>query len=346
MNDEDKTPRPEPEPEEPGTAETEEMRDRTREVGPSPPPAVEPGRRRFLRSKDDRVLAGVAGGLGGYFNIDPIIIRIAFAVSVLFGGLGVIAYLAVAIFVPADDGAGNPVPSSRSRDVFRVVAAVALIALAFGGFGLLTALAFVATGLGFGLPVAIIVVIIGIALAALSFRGGARWLIVPALALAIGVGAAAASDVDLGGGVGSRDFRRASASSIPADGYELGVGRLAVDLRDIDWSPKRVVDLRVRVGAGQAIVAVPSDVCVVADAHAGAGDLVIAGEQADGAGVDLRTAEGARATPRLELDADVDLGQFVVLNNDDAAITRDSWDHEYHGDRPVARAANDRARGR
>ena len=91
------------------------------------------------------------------------------------------------------------------------------------------------------------------------------------LALTMGVAVAAAADLDLKGGIGERDYRPESVSAIPADGYELGIGRLAVDLRGIDWSPKQVIDLDVRVGAGQAVVAVPSDVCVVADAHVGAG---------------------------------------------------------------------------
>ena len=55
------------------------------------------------------MIAGVAGGLGRYFNIDPVIVRIAFAISVLIGGLGVLAYVALALFVPT-------APSARRRD--------------------------------------------------------------------------------------------------------------------------------------------------------------------------------------------------------------------------------------
>jgi len=303
--------------------------------------------RRFLRSRDDRVIAGVAGGLGRYFDIDPVIIRIAFAVSVLFGGLGAIAYVAIAIFVPADDGEGQPVPSGVGRGALQVLGVIALAFVAFLAFGVLAAAGAVATGLGFGLPVAIVVVLLGIALAVLSFRGGAKWLIVPALALTLGVGVAAAADLDLEGGVGSRDYKPVSATSIPADGYRLGVGRLAVDLRGIEWGRNRVLRLPVRIGAGQAVIAVPADVCVVADAHAGGGELRIAGQQADGTGVDLATGAGSRATPRLELDAEVDLGQLVVLNDDDADIgahgrgwDRDDWGW---GDQAGARAANTRA---
>ena len=86
MNDEDKTQRPNGARPgaavEPGTAETEEIRGpATEDVGPSQPPAGAADRRRLLRSNDDRVIAGVAGGLGRYFDIDPMIVRIAFAVS-------------------------------------------------------------------------------------------------------------------------------------------------------------------------------------------------------------------------------------------------------------------------
>jgi len=322
--------------------------EKTEEIGATPPPQAGGSPRRFLRSRDDRIIAGVAGGLGRYFDIDPLIIRIAFAVSVLFGGLGIVAYLAVAIFAQADDGTGTPVEGGRGREIARILGIAAIAVVVLSGFGVLVAGAAFATGLGFGLPVAATVVVIGIALAVLSFRGGARWLLVPAVALSVGVGAAAAADLDFEGGIGERDHRPSSAAAIPAGGYELGVGRLAVDLRDIGWAPKRIVDLDVRVGAGQAVIAVPGDVCVVADAHAGAGDLLVAGQQADGVDVDLATAAGARGTPQLRLNADVDLGEIVVVNDDaaDIADPHGRWDHGWDGDLgndPALRAANARA---
>jgi phage shock protein PspC (stress-responsive transcriptional regulator) len=317
------------------------------EVPTTPAPEVRESPRRFLRSHDDRVIAGVCGGLGRYFDIDPLIIRIAFAVSVLFGGLGILAYLAVALFAPADDGTGAPAEGGRGREIAQILGVIAIALAVLFGFGLLAAGAAFMTGLGFGLPVAALIVVIGIALVALSFRGGARWLLVPAVALALGVGVAAAADLDLEGGIGKRDHRPISAASIPADGYELGVGLLAIDLRGIDWGERQIIDLDARVGAGQLVVAVPSDVCVDADAHAGAGDVVVAGQQSDGVDVDLRTGEGARGVPRLRLNADVDLGQITVVNDDRADISApDRWDggwEDRFGDDPAMRAANARA---
>ncbi|MCB0875607.1 MAG: PspC domain-containing protein [Solirubrobacterales bacterium] len=319
------------------------------EVPTTPAPAVGPAPRRYLRSRDDRIIAGVCGGLGRYFDIDPVIIRIAFAVSVLFGGLGILAYLALALFVPSDDGTGAPVEGGRGREIARILGIAAIGVAVLSAFGILVAAAALVTGLGFGLAVAALIVVIGIVLAALSFRGGARWLIVPALALSIGVGVAAASDLDLEGGIGEREYRPAGAAAIPADGYRLGVGRLAVDLRGIDWGPNQALDLSARVGAGQLVIAVPSDVCVVADAHVGAGDLVVAGQQADGADVDLTTGDGATGRPQLRLDAEADLGQITVVNDDRADISNpngrwdDNWDDPGYGDREAQRAANARA---
>lgn len=303
--------RPEPPTEEAPT------REQAPQIEAGEPAEATGGIRRLLRSRDDRVIAGVAGGLGRYFGIDPVIVRIGFALTIFFGGLGVLAYVAAALFVPNDDGTGSPAPSRRGHGIARAVGVVVIAMVALSGFGALAAAAAVATGVGYGLLVLGAVAVIGIALIALSFRGGgAMWLLVPALALSVGVGAASAADLDLSGGVGERDYRPSSAAEIPPGGYELGVGRLAVDLRGIDWSPSRVLDLDVRLGAGEAVIAVPAGVCVEAQAHARAGELAIAGQRADGIDVDALAGEGARAQPRLVLDARVDVGEIAVINDD------------------------------
>ncbi len=67
-------------------------------------------RKRLLRSTDDRILAGVAGGIANYLDIDPTLVRVGFVAAVLFGGLGIVAYLVLAVVTPNDDGTGAPVP--------------------------------------------------------------------------------------------------------------------------------------------------------------------------------------------------------------------------------------------
>lgn len=57
--------------------------------------------KRLFRSRRDRMLCGVCGGIGEYFNIDATIIRLA---CVLFGctGTGIVVYLIAAVIIPED----------------------------------------------------------------------------------------------------------------------------------------------------------------------------------------------------------------------------------------------------
>lgn len=56
--------------------------------------------KKFARSLTDRKIAGVCGGLGVYFNIDPAIVRILFVCLLFFGGSGLLLYLIVWIISP------------------------------------------------------------------------------------------------------------------------------------------------------------------------------------------------------------------------------------------------------
>jgi len=60
------------------------------------------GIKKLTRSKKERVIFGICGGLAVYFNIDPIIVRVLFVISVLCGGAGVIAYLIMLLVVPEE----------------------------------------------------------------------------------------------------------------------------------------------------------------------------------------------------------------------------------------------------
>lgn len=59
--------------------------------------------KKLYRSKNNRVIFGVCGGLGEYFEIDPLIVRILFVVLSLLNGVGIIAYLILAVLVPEGD---------------------------------------------------------------------------------------------------------------------------------------------------------------------------------------------------------------------------------------------------
>jgi phage shock protein PspC (stress-responsive transcriptional regulator) len=104
--------------------------------GDAPPPPQPAGRGRLTRSRSDRVIAGVAGGLGRYFAVDPVIVRIALVVLTFFGGAGALLYLAAMLLVPNEDevpgasGApGAPVPAERNRGLV-ILGVVALVVVA------------------------------------------------------------------------------------------------------------------------------------------------------------------------------------------------------------------------
>ena len=55
---------------------------------------------RMYRDPDNRIIGGVSSGMAAYWNIDPVIIRVLFIVSVLMGGLGLLIYLILYIVLP------------------------------------------------------------------------------------------------------------------------------------------------------------------------------------------------------------------------------------------------------
>ncbi len=59
--------------------------------------------KKLRRSRTDRMIAGVCGGLGKYFGVDPVIIRLIFIIFALARGLGLLAYLLFWIIVPEEE---------------------------------------------------------------------------------------------------------------------------------------------------------------------------------------------------------------------------------------------------
>jgi len=55
----------------------------------------------LTRSTTDRVIAGVAGGIAQRFGLDPTLVRIAWVVSIFFGGFGILLYVVLWIALPA-----------------------------------------------------------------------------------------------------------------------------------------------------------------------------------------------------------------------------------------------------
>ncbi|MGB0099389.1 MAG: PspC domain-containing protein [Nocardioides sp.] len=114
-----------------------------------PPPSEDTGPRvdgdqvrdlgRLRRSRTDRKVAGVAGGLARHLDVDPLILRVALVVLVFFGGAGLIVYGACWLLVPEDGASRAPFNlDDRSRSVALLVvggvAALALVGDSWGAF--------------------------------------------------------------------------------------------------------------------------------------------------------------------------------------------------------------------
>ena len=58
--------------------------------------------KRVYRSRTDRVLGGVCSGLGKYFGLDPVLIRVLWAIAFFVGGAGLLAYIIAWIIIPEE----------------------------------------------------------------------------------------------------------------------------------------------------------------------------------------------------------------------------------------------------
>jgi phage shock protein C len=68
-----------------------------------PGPAPQPAYRRLTRSRTDRMLGGVCGGLAKYLGVDPTLVRLGVvALTIVSGGAGIVAYVAAWIIVPEE----------------------------------------------------------------------------------------------------------------------------------------------------------------------------------------------------------------------------------------------------
>jgi phage shock protein PspC (stress-responsive transcriptional regulator) len=278
------------------------------EVGP---------RRPLLRSRSDRRIWGVAGGLAAHVGFDPTLVRAAFVITSFFGGAGLLAYLVLAVALPEDDGTGEPVAESVWARLGKVALVCLLVAIALCVAGCLAAVSAWAVATGHGTVVAAVVIAVGAALVGAAFIGKSRrrivpWLITAALVLAIPAGAVAAADVHIDESMGERTYTPTTTADIPESGYELGMGQLVLDLRELPWTKGQGIPVSAELGLGQMIVSVPPSVCVDGHVTAKGGDLIVAGEQSDGIDPEVDQGEPRTDAPQLDLDAEIQFGEVIV----------------------------------
>jgi phage shock protein C len=104
----------------------------TPDESPSPTAVdpVTPADRRLRRSRRDRMVGGVCGGIARYLDVDPVLLRIAAVALALSGGVGVLAYLLAWIVIPdATDDEPERAPTRANRHDVAITVGAALVGL-------------------------------------------------------------------------------------------------------------------------------------------------------------------------------------------------------------------------
>jgi phage shock protein PspC (stress-responsive transcriptional regulator) len=249
----------------------------------SPPPYGPSARAQLRRSRTDKILGGVNGGLADYTGIDALLWRVGFVALTLAGGAGLVVYLLLWLLMPAGPPAGTEVPAGRRErpplgprsPVPGITIAVLLILMGvMAMFSSFSPWEIHPRGY-FGVAV----LVVGLGLVAAAFapgrtaRGG---LIALGIVLSLALFAAASEPWD-GASTGDRTYRPGTASAVQ-DTYRGDVGDLTLDLTRIYLAEEGPINTRVAHGAGDVRVLVPLEADVQLTVDSGLGSVDAFGE--------------------------------------------------------------------
>ncbi|HEY4624587.1 MAG TPA: PspC domain-containing protein, partial [Blastococcus sp.] len=251
---------------------------------PPPPPDLPAPRQQLYRSRSDKMLGGVCGGLAEYSGIDALLWRVGFVALTFAGGSGVLVYLLLWLLMPADPvgvaapgravaavarppaGPRSPVPGVTIAGLLIVVGILVLLMNLtpwdIGARGILGAA----------------LLVVGAGLVATAFSNGRRakgGLIALGAVLSVALLVASAEPWQHGSDMGDRTYRPASAAEV-SHVYHGGVGDMTVDLTQV--SPAGLdgpVTTRIDHGFGDLQVVVPTSADVRLTVDHGLGDLKV-----------------------------------------------------------------------
>jgi phage shock protein PspC (stress-responsive transcriptional regulator) len=285
--------------------------------------------RRLERSRSDRMLAGVSGGLARYFEIHPAVFRVGFVVLTLLGGAGILIYAAAALVMP-DEGKQDSIATAALRNRRdRPWPLIGLGLLAVAGAILLSRATLWPNGDSWWLFLVAGGVILWITrksgtgattdakdLAVEDSRRLRRVLkrlgiafasLVALVVIAVAI-FVAVFDVHPGRGIGKETYVVTNAQAL-RDDYRVGIGALELDLSRMQFPPG-VTQLETSVDVGDLKVILPPGVALRGSGQAKAGHVNMLGREDDGwnADVDL----GGSGPRVLDLTAHVGAGNLRV----------------------------------
>lgn len=274
--------------------------------------------RRLSRSTQDRMVAGVAGGLAEYIDVDPVFVRLAFVLGTIFGaGIGLLIYVIAWIVMPAGDRAATPAePRPRRRRERHMGGALVfgLILIVVGAVTLLATTDAVDLGGDWILVgLAALLVIIGAAILVQSRRGLDGGLVFWGVAITVVLTIALQVDLSFESGFGERRVSPASAEELERT-YSHAFGSLRVDLRDLDLPPGRTERLSIDIAFGDLVVNLPSEIAWRVKADAVFGSVELPGRELSGLARDgVETSEDwETADKRIDIDVSAAFGSAEV----------------------------------
>ncbi|MCW2676283.1 MAG: pspC [Modestobacter sp.] len=254
---------------------------------PPPPPSGPTARPQLRRSRTDKVLGGVAGGLAEYTGVDALLWRVGAIALTFAGGSGIIIYVLLWLLMPPapaaqpGEAAPAPRPSGPRSPVPGVTVAALLIVVGVGV--LLRQFTDVHLGARGILGSALLVVGVGLVVGAVTGMGRGAKAGLIGLGVVLTAALAVVSTVHLpNGDVGDRVYHPATAADVPRL-YEHGVGNLTVDLTGVDVSDLAgPIVTSIHQGLGDVDVLVPYSADVQVTVDPGIGDATVFGNGPDG----------------------------------------------------------------
>ena len=282
---------------------------------PPPGPPVRPPLR---RSRTDKVIGGVSGGLAEYSGIDALLWRVGF-VALALAGPGVPVYLLLWLLMPAGAGVAGPgaTRSPRITGPRSPIPGLTLAGLLIVVGSLVLLSRYTSWDLGPRVVLGTGLLVVGLGLVAAAFSGGRTGrggLIALGAFLSVALLASTADWSDVEDGMGDRTYRPADAAAVRPV-YDQGVGDATLDLSRIDVSDlDGPIVTRLDGGVGTVEVVVPRSADVRVDVDGGIGNVEVLGLGSDGG---FSPGEGSAAwtgdgEPEIELTIDAGVGDLEV----------------------------------